>query len=213
MKSTEAMGHRSARSSLVLQYGFACFVLLIGSTLFFSAQTTHHHVQAAAEKTAEESSKIKEKPGDDFFLLCSGGDAEKLKTIFETHPDWVHAVTDNGESCLHLTGIMGQTEVTRLLLQRGADPNIRSTFSEGLRMHPLSWNVYSNHVDNARLLLEAGADVNADFDLKLGKSEIKVVTSLDIVNMIKGDSDDFDQMLTLLRKYGAKTMSELEQEL
>jgi len=55
--------------------------------------------------------------------------------------------------------------------------------------------------------------VNADFDLKLGKSEIKVVTSLDIVNMIKGDSDDFDQMLTLLRKYGAKTMSELEQEL
>jgi len=108
---------------------------------------------------------------------------------------------------------MGQTEVTRLLLQRGADPNIRSTFSEGLRMHPLSWNVYSNHVDNARLLLEAGADVNADFDLKLGKSEIKVVTSLDIVNMIKGDSDDFDQMLTLLRKYGAKTMSELEQEL
>ena len=141
--------------------------------------------------------------------MCSGGETEKIAALLEAHPDWVHAATDNGESCLHLTGIYGQTDVTKLLLQKGADPNIRSTFSEGLRMHPLSWNIYGNHHDNAKLLLEAGADVNADFDLLLN-GEMEVVTVLDIVQRMEEASGSFDKIEALLLKHGAKTMAEIK---
>ena len=152
-------------------------------------------------------------PDESFFLLCSGGEAEKVRELLEEHPEWVHAVTDHGESCLHLTGIYGQTDVTKLLLQGGADPNYRSTFSEGLRMHPLSWNVYGNHYDNAKLLLEAGADVNADFDLVLGGEEnLEVVTVLDIVQRMEENSGSFEKIEALLLEHGAKTMADLKAE-
>ena len=44
--------------------------------------------------------------------------------------DLATARTENGETCLHLTGIYGALEVTKLLLKRGADPNVRSTFEQ-----------------------------------------------------------------------------------
>ena len=178
--------------------------LLLLCCFLVSSPSTIIHVHAS-----KDNNNNKDKPDDSFFLLCSGGDAAKLTTLLEAHPDWVHAATENGESCLHLTGIMGQTDVTRLLLEKGANPNVRSTFEQGLRMHPLSWNVYGNHYDNAQLLLEAGADVNADFDLLLGEV-LEVVTVLDIVRMIKGDCSDFDKLEALLLQHGAKTMAELQ---
>jgi ankyrin repeat protein len=58
--------------------------------------------------------------GLEFILKC--------RRLFAT--DWATARTENGETCLHLTGINGATEVTKLLLERGADPNVRSTFEE-----------------------------------------------------------------------------------
>lgn len=127
--------------------------------------------------------------------------------------DWVNARTDNGETCLHLTGIYGATQVTELLLQKGADPNVRSTYEGGLRMHPLSWNVYGGHIDNIDLLLKHGADVNLDFD---GMGEAGAVTALDVALQLvqneKGD-DRFTKLEKILRKHGAKTTEELKQQL
>ena len=109
---------------------------------------------------------------------------------------WVNARTDNGESCLHLTGIYGHSQVTWLLLQKGADPHIRSTNEAGLRMHPLSWNVYGGHVENIELLLKYGADVNLDFDGMNG-NPVVAVTALDVKLQLqqnkKGD-DRFTKM-------------------
>lgn len=151
-----------------------------------------------------------EKPGSDFFHACSGGELETVVQSLLDHPDWVNASTDNGETCLHLTGIYGQTEITSLLLKKGANPNVRSTFDEGLRMHPLSWNVYGGHVGNIQLLLEHGADVNLDFD-SMGKTAAPV-TSLDILlELLKNEKGDerFQEIKILFDKYGAKTMEEL----
>jgi hypothetical protein len=81
---------------------------------------------------------------------------------------------------------------------------------QGLRMHPLSWNIYGGHVDNAALLLEYGADVNADFDSM--KKEDGAVTSLDIVLQLQDNEqgdERFVQLEKVLRRYGAKTMAEL----
>lgn len=124
--------------------------------------------------------------------------------------DWISATTDNGEACLHLAGIYGHSDVTSLLLKKGADPNIRSTWEDGLRMHPLSWNVYGGHVDNVKLLLENGANVNADFDSMVDKAESVTVTdvALKLAEVEEGDQR-FKTMVSLLRKYGGKTMEEI----
>jgi ankyrin repeat protein len=77
-------------------------------------------------------------------------------------------------------------------------------------MHPLSWNIYGGHVDNAALLLEYGADVNADFDSM--KKEDGAVTSLDIVLQLQDNEqgdERFVQLEKVLRRFGAKTMAEL----
>ena len=77
-------------------------------------------------------------------------------------------------------------------------------------MTPLSWNVYGNHVENCRLLLEHGAQVNADFDYTSSQTGKLTVTVLDIVHMIsRGAKDEFEEMEELLLKYGAKTFKEL----
>jgi hypothetical protein len=125
--------------------------------------------------------------------------------------DWINARTDNGEACLHLTGIYGHSQVTEFVLQQeGVDPNIRSTYEEGLRMHPLSWNVYGGHFENIDLLLNYGADVNLDFD---GMTASQApVTALDVVlQLVQNEEGDerFVKLEALLRKHGGKTTEEL----
>eukprot|EP00934_Nitzschia_sp_Nitz4_P007617 Nitzschia sp. Nitz4//scaffold98_size77359//13658//14296//NITZ4_005538-RA/size77359-processed-gene-0.32-mRNA-1//-1//CDS//3329560727//7607//frame0 len=151
------------------------------------------------------------KPSSDYFYACSSGDLETVQSLLTEHPSWTNARTDNGEACLHLTGIYGYPAVTEYLLLHGADPNIRSTYEQGLRMHPLSWNVYGGHVANVQLLLQHGADVNLDFD-GMGSNTSKV-TALDVVlELVKNeDGDDrFVRLEKLLRAHGGKTIGEME---
>jgi hypothetical protein len=70
------------------------------------------------------------------------------------------------------------------VLQAGGDANIRSTFTGGLRMTPLSWNVYGGHLEAAKVLLQHGAQVNLDFDAPNGKDSIKKVTVYDALTDI-----------------------------
>lgn len=127
--------------------------------------------------------------------------------------------TSDGESCLHLAAIPGSDEITKLLLDLGADPNVRSTFKGGLRMHPLSWNVYGGHYESIKLLLENGAEVNADFDSGDGS----IITVLDVnskfLDTSSGDGEPsphaeiYEKIQALLLKHGAKTYAELQKDL
>mmetsp|Transcript_14662 Transcript_14662/g.25405 ORF Transcript_14662/g.25405 Transcript_14662/m.25405 type:complete len:233 (-) Transcript_14662:213-911(-) len=149
-------------------------------------------------------------PGQEFFFDCSGGNVDGVRKALEEHPQWVNARTENGETPLHLTGIYGHSEITKLLLQKGADPNARSTFEQGLRMHPLSWNIYGGHVENIQLLLEFGANVNLDFDSM--KHTNDPVTALDVLlELQQNEAGDerFVNIEKVLREYGAKTMKEV----
>jgi hypothetical protein len=78
-------------------------------------------------------------------------------------------------------------------------------------MHPLSWNVYGGHLENIRLLLQHGADVDLDFDSMVG-SPPQPVTSFDVLLQLqqaeKGD-ERFLKIEELLKKYGARTMEEV----
>jgi ankyrin repeat protein len=80
-------------------------------------------------------------------------------------------------------------EVVRLLLERGADPNVPE---EGNAPHgrALYAAVYNRHFDAARLLLEHGASPNQE-----------VESSADVPSIAIMNSDS--RMIELLASYGA----------
>jgi len=88
-------------------------------------------------------------------------------------------------------------------------------------MHPLSWNTYYGRFEILELLLKAGADVNADFDLRAAEiGEIaEKATVLDVVEQIlMGTSDDgekerFIKTRNVLVKNGAMRYASVEPEL
>jgi hypothetical protein len=82
-------------------------------------------------------------------------------------------------------------------------------------MHPLSWNVYGGHVESVKLLLQAGAHVNADVDSGDGSgTKITVLdTCTNFLESNPGEDDPhverFRQVHKLLLQYGAKKYAEL----
>jgi len=156
----------------------------------------------------------------DYFFACSGADFSMFKTLVENDPSLVHKTTTSGEHCLHLCALEGATDIAQFLLDAGADPNIRSTWAQGLRMHPLSWSTFYGRHEIIELLLKHGADVNADFDLgKQDAGGAKKGTVLDVIEQIligmkdEGEKDRFLKTRNVLVKYGAARYAPVEQEL
>lgn len=177
-------------------------------------------VVVAADDAEAESSDPNEE-NSEYFFACSGGDFSTAKTLLEKDPSLVHKTTASGEHCLHLCAIEGATDIVKLLLDAGADPDIRSTWPQGLRMHPLSWSTFYGRHEIVELLLKHGADVNADFDLgtldDFGAN--KKGTVLDVIEQIllgledKGEKDRFLKTRNVLVQYGAARYAPVEQEL
>jgi Ankyrin repeats (3 copies) len=161
-------------------------------------------------------------PFEHFLTACAEGNLQVVEILLQEHADILTGHSRQGESCLHAAGIYGQTAVTKLVLQHGGNPNQRSTFAQGLRMTPLSWNVYGGHVETAQALLEAGAHVNMDFDHMTSTGELELLTALDLLYSNMPDSaatgkdtgqDEYYKkqadMRDLLLKHGAKQYFEL----
>lgn len=80
-------------------------------------------------------------------------------------------------------------------------------------MHPLSWNVYGGHLENIRLLLENGADVNLDFDsMTQPTCPVAILDVLFELQTAEGGDERVVEMEKLLREYGAKTIKELREK-
>ena len=113
---------------------------------------------------------------------------------------------------------MGKAETAEFLLKKGANPNIRSTSEKGLRMHPLSWNVYAGHVPASKVLLEHGADVNLPYD-DLGNDGTQVTVWDTLSKFLETapegspQAERYFKMKELLTQYGAKSFADLEPEL
>ena len=152
-----------------------------------------------------------------FLNACTEGNLDDIEAALVGHPEWVNGRSESGETCLHVAGIKGQSEVSQLILKLGGDANVRSTYAGGLRMHPLSWNVFGGHVENARVLLEVGqADVNSDYDSSNG-SPITVMDT--ILEIVPDNSEQYDpsmerfyKMKELLLQHGAMQYKDLQTE-
>lgn len=92
----------------------------------------------------------------DFVNAITEGDIKVVKKFVEADPENVH-YKSFAWSTLQMAANKGQVEVTKYLIEKGADLNY---------IHPLSKNTafhlaaFGNHKEVAALLAKSGADVN-----------------------------------------------------
>jgi ankyrin repeat protein len=94
-----------------------------------------------------------EEPASPFMLAyraLEAGDRKQLVELLDAHPDLLELRGTNGND---LFGMANDLEITRLLLERGADANRGNDYG-WTKLHQAG---YSNDSELARLLLDAGA--------------------------------------------------------
>jgi hypothetical protein len=92
-------------------------------------------------------------PGDELRRAASAGDLAKVKELLDKRVD-INAANRYGGTALAFACDKGHTEVVRLLLERGANPNTKDTF---YNFTPIGWAAQKGHGEILRLLLDKGA--------------------------------------------------------
>jgi ankyrin repeat protein len=117
-------------------------------------------LQALYEGDAERAATLLPADGElSVFEAAAFGRIERLRSILEADPAQATALADDGFTALHLAVYAEQAEAARLLLEHGADVDVRSTGSIA-RVPPLGTAAFVRSVPLARLLLDAGANVD-----------------------------------------------------
>jgi ankyrin repeat protein len=101
-------------------------------------------------------------PADDelsVFEAAAFGRLERLASLLTDDASAATAFSEDGFTALHLAVFAQQEDAARLLIDHGADVNVRST-GEIARVPPLGTAAFVRSVGLARVLLDAGADVN-----------------------------------------------------
>ena len=98
-------------------------------------------------------------PELDVFEAAALGRIGRLRELLDADPELVRARSVDDGTALHFAAFFRQPEATRLLVDRGSDPEaVASTFGN---VTPLHSACASGEREAARILLEAGADPNA----------------------------------------------------
>lgn len=90
------------------------------------------------------------------FDQVRAGNVEAVKQTLKHSPDSVNAVNEAGNSVLVIASYKGQVEIVKLLLKKGADPNLSS--NEG---SPILAAVFKGDIAIAKLLLKKKVLVTA----------------------------------------------------
>lgn len=83
---------------------------------------------------------------------------EQVQAMIENQPQLVDVVSDHGFTPLGLATHFGNEAVVRYLLAKHADPNVQS--QNGYNVYPLHAAISANFDGIAKMLIEAGAEVN-----------------------------------------------------
>ena len=145
-KQAAASPFALADAQLVIasEYGFASWAKL----------QSHVKTLEAASSTAEAVASLREAAGK--------GDLARLNALLDAHPELIDERGGEGvRTALH-HAVFGNSEAAaKLLLDRGANPNIRC---EGDNAYPLHFAVEKHRFPIIRLLVEHGADTIGEGD-------------------------------------------------
>jgi RNA polymerase sigma factor (sigma-70 family) len=168
------------------------------------------------KETAEILAARKESLGPlDVFEAAAFGKRERLEAILEDEPELVDAYAQDGFFPLGLAAFFGREEAVKVLLARGANPNLaaRNAFKVAA-IHAAS---AAGSVPIVRALLDAGADVNraqqAGFTplhaaAMEGRLELAKLL-LDRGADVNAKADDGRTALQMARDSGKQTLVEL----
>ena len=90
----------------------------------------------------------------------AGKDRKVIKILIDTGADLGYKSHGGGRTVLHLVAAIGDVDTIALLLDRGAEIDIRDKYGNT----PLRWALRSGHPENAEFLLRRGADINGTSD-------------------------------------------------
>ena len=101
---------------------------------------------------------LKHLPEISIFEACAVGKFDAVAHFIYLNPHVVDQFSDDGFTPLGLASYFGNEDITRYLLLKNADPNIPS--NNGYNVYPLHSSVAADHTMIAKMLLEAGSNVN-----------------------------------------------------
>lgn len=93
------------------------------------------------------------------FAAAIQGDTAKLEELLTANRSLISAQSTDGWTALHLAAFFGKNDAARLLLNKGAPVNARST--NAMENMPLHAAAAGRQAEMIRLLIERGATVNA----------------------------------------------------
>lgn len=91
------------------------------------------------------------------FYAVSNNDIKTVQELLDSNSYDVNCFDDKQRTCLHVASSRGYVELVRVLLEYGANPNIRDCVNN----LPIHLAIISSHVQCVTVLLEAGTDIHS----------------------------------------------------
>jgi ankyrin repeat protein len=98
-------------------------------------------------------------PDLDIFEASAVGRLDRVRAAIDDDPEAIRRLSPDGFTALHLAAFFGKPEVAKTLLDAGASVDTYTT--NDFANQPLHAAAAGRHLEVCRLLLAAGADVNA----------------------------------------------------
>ena len=141
--------------------------------------------------TAEIFEEKATKPTISIFDAAASGDVETVKRHMSVGTPLDQFIPGGapyaGASPLHTAVLIdGNSEILQVLLNNGADIEIKATDQPGGT--PLQWAAFWGTKDNVEFLVSAGADINA-----IDNNKCSILCATTIPNSFVKDTDDFQK--------------------